>query len=428
MNTLQKKLNGKKPIGVYFQSWSSTWCSDVNTFDLAKIDLPINIVFLSFANPSCTYKKGSMSLSGTGLDFSSDFSIVRSGIAKLQSKGIVVMLSVGGATYPFDVFNAESVASLCDDLGCDGVDIDWEDPAGFAGASKLGPIINKMRKALPTKLISLAGFSVGAYGQGKFMNSLPGSSNTGMNVDGLKSNGFQLDFICIMSYDAGPTYNALEAFDAFSSIYSGPLLIGEEIPPEAWGGHVITLDEVKTHCDFLNKKGNNHGIFVWSHQKPGTPNCMDIIRTANNIFKNNNITPIPDPVKPTPIPEPVKPTPIPEPVKPTPIPEPIKPTPIPEPIKPTNANEWVNNKFYKKNDVVNFNGKKYKCEINNVSTELLKPSIKIWSEIDSNLEWRINYNYKVGDIVSFNGKNYKCINAHSSIITWNPEVAITLWK
>ena len=413
MNTLQKKLNGKRPLGIYFESWTCNWSSNSDNLDLTKIDLPINIVFLSFVNPNCSYKSGSNTFTGTGLDFSSDFNVVKGSIAKLRSKGIIVMLSVGGATYPFTTFNADNIANFCNDLGCDGVDIDWEDPSGFAAASKLGPIINKMRKSLPDKLISLAGFSVGAYGQGKWLNATPSSSNTGMNVEGLKSNGFQLDFICIMSYDAGPTYDAITAYEAFSSVFSGPLLIGEEVPPEAWGRHVLNLKEVETHCQYLMKKPNTSGLFVWSYQKSGSPNCMDIIKTANNIFKNNsNVTPLP--------PAPTPPQPIP--VNPTP--------PQPQPVK---INNWEVNKVYKKNDVVMCDGIAYKCEMDNTSNDLLKPNVKIWSVVNQNTTngsvntWKENVNYKVNDNVIYNGQNYKCINAHSSILSWNPEVAITLW-
>ena len=35
------------------------------------------------------------------------------------------MLSVGGATYHFDVFNPVNIANLVYDLDCDGVDIDY---------------------------------------------------------------------------------------------------------------------------------------------------------------------------------------------------------------------------------------------------------------------------------------------------------------
>ena len=66
------------------------------------------------------------------------------------------MLSVGGATYHFDIFNPSNIANLVYDLDCDGVDIDWEDSQGTVNAYKFPPIISKMRNALPDKFISIA--------------------------------------------------------------------------------------------------------------------------------------------------------------------------------------------------------------------------------------------------------------------------------
>ena len=64
-SNLQKLLKGKYPLGVYYQSWSANWASDPANLDLAKIPDPVNIVILSFVNPSCSYAKGSNGWSGT---------------------------------------------------------------------------------------------------------------------------------------------------------------------------------------------------------------------------------------------------------------------------------------------------------------------------------------------------------------------------
>ncbi|WP_017210089.1 family 16 glycosylhydrolase [Clostridium beijerinckii] len=41
--------------------------------------------------------------------------------------------------------------------------------------------------------------------------------------------------------------------------------------------------------------------------------------------------------------------------------------------------------------------------------------------------WASNTAYKVGDIVSYNGKNYKCIQAHTSLVGWEPSNVPALW-
>jgi hypothetical protein len=274
-------LNGKRPIGTYYQSWSAPWVSRGEDLDLSKIASPVNVVYLSFCTADCTYVKGSNSFGGTGLAFSSDFAVVKKSIEILKNKGVVVMLSVGGATYPFTTYNARNVADLCNDLGCHGIDIDWEDEHGF---ERFGKLISDTRNALPDGCVSTAAFSVGAYGEGNFVNSPPGSSRTGMNIQGLKSDGEKLDWINIMSYDASPIFDPIESFKAFRSFYKGPLLIGEEVPPEAWGGNVITLDAVKRHSEYVRDSGVYGGIFTWSYQKQGTPSSREILDVANSVL------------------------------------------------------------------------------------------------------------------------------------------------
>lgn len=431
--SLNKLLKGKYPIGVYYQSWSANWASDPSNIDLSNIPDPINVVFISFANPNCSYKSGAYSWSGTGIDFSSDFIVVKGAIKLLQKRGIVVMLAVGGATYPFTTFNATNLAVLANDLGVDGIDIDWEPAGGASESNKLGPIIQQMRSVYPNGLLSLASFSVGCYGQGEFANATPSSGNTGMNIAGLQSNGNQLDFVNLMSYDASPVYDPLVGFKSVRKYFSGPILIGAEVPPEAWGGHVLTLSEVESYTKCaIDDKTQINGLFVWSYQKPGTPSCMDVIKTANNIFQNSN----PSPPQPTPQPQPIP--------QPQPTPQP-QPEPIPQPTP--NVENWVSGKSYKKGDSVLYEGIKYTCSIDILSCP---PGSNCWSTItptptptpyptpcpspvspsspiQSNT-WSVWKPYSVGQIVSYNGKNYKCIQGHTTQPGWYPDIVPALWS
>lgn len=295
--SLAKLLNGNSPIGAYFQSWSSGWSSSATTLDLTNLSNLVNIVFLSFAKPNLTYTSGSNSFSNTGLEFSSDFSIIKQSISLLKQRGVVVMISVGGATYPWDSYNIPALKALITDLGAHGLDIDWEPSGGASGGSQLGPIISALRSGLGSNvLISLAGFSVGAYGKGAFANSTPASTNTGMCIPGLTSNGSQLDFINLMSYDASPVYDPTVGFSSYRTLFNGPILIGCEVPPEAWGGNIITLSQVTSYCQFAMKDAKTNGLFVWSYQKSGTPSCANIIKTASDVFNNTVITPVTTPI------------------------------------------------------------------------------------------------------------------------------------
>lgn len=68
-----------------------------------------------------------------------------------------------------------------------------------------------------------------------------------------------------MSYDAGPTYSPKQALDAYRSLYSGRILLGVQVPPEAWGGHVITLAEAQDTTAYVKAAGGD-GMMLWSLQ------------------------------------------------------------------------------------------------------------------------------------------------------------------
>lgn len=100
-----------------------------------------------------------------------------------------------------------------------------------------------------------------------------------------------------------------------------------------------------------------------------------------NIFKKvENAKPQPSP-SPAPAPKPL-PTPSPSPV-PTPAPAPI-PKPLPVPV-PTSSDTWKIGTNYKANDVVNYNGKYFKCIIPHMSQESWSPGnlSALWAETSS---------------------------------------------
>jgi hypothetical protein len=42
-------------------------------------------------------------------------------------------------------------------------------------------------------------------------------------------------------------------------------------------------------------------------------------------------------------------------------------------------------------------------------------------------EWAVGVAYKVGDVVTYQGREYRCLQAHTSIVTWTPVAAVSLW-
>lgn len=213
---------------------------------LAAIPGYVNIVALSFARPDMTYD-GGLELAGTGLQYPYDGRVLKGAVALLRQRqpGTRVILSVGGSAYPaWHRLNEEAVGRLVRDLGLDGVDVDFE-PAEPGCRSEGGRIrcvsdrdfadaVTRMRRVLPRPaLIAVAGWSVAAYGEGTWANAQPRSRYTGMALNLLRGpTAASIDLVSIMAYEAGPTYNPWEAFQAYRAIWSGPLVLGFHVPPQ----------------------------------------------------------------------------------------------------------------------------------------------------------------------------------------------------
>ena len=67
-------------IGVYYETWSDKWTNDVTKSGLYNMDDNVTIVYLAFAKPECTYVANQNSWIGTGLNFSSDWNVIKSAI------------------------------------------------------------------------------------------------------------------------------------------------------------------------------------------------------------------------------------------------------------------------------------------------------------------------------------------------------------
>jgi chitinase len=275
---------GKLFVG-YFQTWSEGWAADGASTKLAKLPSYVNVVNLSFMQPDTTYVSGSTSLTGTGVTPPYDGPTLKAAIAALHKNqpGTKVYISVGGATYyNWAGIKVQNIAAFVSDFGIDGVDIDYE--PGIASctvaqgkvtcpsdAEFIG-VVKSMRAALPRpKLLSIAAFSVGAYGEGAWANATPASTDTGIVLGVLKdaAAAAALDLVNVMSYDAGPTYDPIQALAAYRNYFKGPIAMGIEVPPEAWGGHVYTIAEIDALADAVNSSGAA-GLMLWSIQRPGS--------------------------------------------------------------------------------------------------------------------------------------------------------------
>jgi len=287
----------------YFETWSEQWKQNPADTTLARTPAYVNVVNLAFMLPDSKYS-GNLDLYSAGIDFPYDGNTAKQAIAVLKQNNpdTKVLISVGGATYTnWNAFNENAVALLVRDLGLDGVDIDFE--PSYSGCiqhdgdvscstdQQYIDIIRRTRNALPRPyIVSIAGWSIGAYGQGDYQDAQPQGGNTGLNVNMLRQAGDALDWIHIMSYDASNALDPVQAFNAYRSLFSGAITIGIEVPPEAWGGHVYTIDQVNSLADYVNNNGGA-GLMLWSlQQKPNgavtddNPNAQLIAQAACNKF------------------------------------------------------------------------------------------------------------------------------------------------
>jgi chitinase len=270
----------------YFQSWSEGWAADGSQTTLARLPAYVNVVNLSFMRPDSTYVAGSLNLSTTGLDVPYDGATLKAAVSALHSNqpGTRVMISVGGATYTnWAAFNATAVSQFVSDFGLDGADIDYE-PASpnctVSGGSVSCPsdsefisTIRSMRQAMASpKWLSIAAFSVGAYGEGAWANAPPASNSTGLVLAVLKDAqaAAALDLVNIMAYDASDAFSPQQALAAYQHYFPGRVTLGIEVPPEAWGGHVATLAEIDTLAAAV-ASSHAAGLMLWSLQKSDGP-------------------------------------------------------------------------------------------------------------------------------------------------------------
>lgn len=263
-----------------YVTYASTWDASIYDLTLANIPNYVTHVNLAFVKPDTHYQRGSFEFDEavTGFEFIEGITTettqnkftrqqVRDlilNIALLKHQGTEVWISVGGWKYSqgdaWEDFNAMSIADLAIDIGATGVDIDWEPTNSICNklaASEFSctkddeviDIISTLHDEVESRRlnlgISIAGWSTGAY----YVKDTPfeeGKVITGSPYGGtlyrlVKDHGEKIDFINIMAYDAGIHYDPREAFEAYRSIYDGPINIGIEIAPEGANDAVLKL-------------------------------------------------------------------------------------------------------------------------------------------------------------------------------------------
>jgi GH18 family chitinase len=265
-----------KRVCVYFESWASKWTSDSTKMDLGQISLPVTIVNLSFVSPGCSYKKGQYNFQNTGLNFSQDFNVVKGAIQLLRKKGIKVLLAVGGGSYwsqPNVYYNAAGCVALMRDLECDGIDLDWE--VGINYGKELTNAISSTKVLLQAgQFLSFAGWSTGAYGPTSGSGTFQG-----MNIHAMVNQGKNVDWINIMAYDAGKSYDPIGALECYKIYYKGPLLLGFEVGTQGWGDAKLSYAQADEWMRRTYLASKEYGIFIWAllKESKGTVSVNEIL-------------------------------------------------------------------------------------------------------------------------------------------------------
>ena len=258
-------------FGAYHESWSELAVGDAQGTRLARLPSYLDFVFLAFARPDSVYDD-TFDLTRTGLGFPFDGRTARSAVLTLRRRNpaIRILLSIGGSTYKnWNRLNAAAIGRVVVDLGLDGIDVDYEPANAGCGHDDAGAvhcefdeefiaIVTELRNAIPRPaILSVAGWSVGAFGEGAWRDMVPRSRYTGMAIKLLHSPAAgAIDFMSIMAYDAGPAYDPKVAEDAYRALYDGPLLLGLSVYDETRGRTGATMNpETLTRYGDVGRSG-----------------------------------------------------------------------------------------------------------------------------------------------------------------------------
>ena len=94
---------------------------------------------------------------------------------------------------------------------------------------------------------------------------------------------------------------------------------------------------------------------------------------------------------------------------------------------------WTTSTGYATGSHVTYQGSEYVCLQAHVSqSDWMPPATPaLWSAYtppSTTNAWAVGVAYAVGDLVTYQGATYKCLQAHTSIQTWNPAAAGSLWQ
>ena len=272
----------------YYESWEEIPVALGSATRLAMTPGHIDVQVLGFARPDLVYR-GGLDLTETGLQAPVSGRVLADAVKALKTRapGMKVLLAVGGSGYVngWHRYNPKALAHLVTDLGLDGVDLDYEPakPDCQTAQARKGPtmvcrtdliwskLIADTRAVLPRPMmLSIPGWSTGAYGTGDFQTEPPGGPYTGsmLWLGRDREAAAAVDLVAIMAYAAGPAYDPERAFTAYRAIWDGPLALGLIVPPDPTGQPVPGIDVIR---DLATRLGSQEQAGVMVYGMLGTP-------------------------------------------------------------------------------------------------------------------------------------------------------------
>ncbi len=253
-----------QPMVVYYESWQG----ESTAQDIENLPAYVSHLALAFAKPNASYH-GNVDLTCTGLNLPYSGNQLKEAIkkAKENNPALKVLLAVGGATYhEWQNLRPIDLSQLVEDLGLDGIDIDYEQAP--PDAALVNAVTKDLRQALAAdKILTMAVMHVAAYGRDQWEHSQPmGSEWTGF-LHQIQPSLDDIDMINVMSYDAGTSYDVNEAYEAFRHYYDGVIAMGMQVAPEAWGDHRWTTEKVESLADIIKNRSETDGFMLWSMHK-----------------------------------------------------------------------------------------------------------------------------------------------------------------
>jgi len=257
--------NGPAFLGIY-QTWQEQSVSDPTQTQLALLPKTLDVVVIFAARPDLSFDGTNLASTGLQLPFNAQFLAQAIAALKLRNPNVKVLVSVGGSAYAggWSNFQPTALLALITAIGADGVDLDYEPQAPNCAPVKIDnvatikcasdavwtKIVQRTRAVLPRPyLIGVDGWSVGAYGVGKFVNYKPVSQYTGSMLWIAQPVGALVDILTVLAYDAGPTFDPSQAYLAYSSLWrQRRLLLGMTLPPDAQGGLSYTAPRMRFYA------------------------------------------------------------------------------------------------------------------------------------------------------------------------------------